>query len=53
MSTGEPRTQTPPQTRTIELDVAINATPEQVWSALTTPEELARWFPPTASGTPG
>jgi uncharacterized protein YndB with AHSA1/START domain len=40
-------------TRAIELQVDVQATPAEVWRALTDPEELKRWFPPDARVTPG
>ena len=33
------------RTRSIEIEVPINASPEAVWKALTDPRELTRWFP--------
>jgi uncharacterized protein YndB with AHSA1/START domain len=39
--------------RTIEKEVALDASPEQVWRMLTDPQELARWFPLEASVVPG
>ncbi|MFQ5718792.1 MAG: SRPBCC domain-containing protein [Acidobacteriota bacterium] len=39
--------------RTIEVKLDIEATPEQVWKALTDAEELARWFPLEAGVEPG
>jgi uncharacterized protein YndB with AHSA1/START domain len=39
--------------RAIHLAVQIDATPEDVWRALTDPAELTRWFPLEASVTPG
>jgi uncharacterized protein YndB with AHSA1/START domain len=42
-----------PKPRTIELEVRINAPKEAVWKALTEASELARWFPPIATGKPG
>jgi len=40
-------------TRTHNFELAINASPEDVWKALTDGIELARWFPNKASVTPG
>jgi uncharacterized protein YndB with AHSA1/START domain len=37
--------------RTIELTVEIQAPAAQVWRALTTPEEIARWFAPIVTGS--
>ncbi len=42
-----------PKGRTIEWEVRIHAPREAVWAALTEPTQLARWFPPVASGRPG
>ncbi len=39
--------------RTMTLQVRIKAPREAVWRALTEASELARWFPPVASGKPG
>lgn len=39
--------------RKIEMEVELDATPEQVWKALTDGEELKRWFPLEARVTPG
>jgi uncharacterized protein YndB with AHSA1/START domain len=36
--------------RQIELSAEIHAPLEQVWRALTTPEEIARWFAPVVTG---
>lgn len=52
-STDTPPTPpTPPATRSVDLTVEIAATPDDIWTAITDPEELIRWFPPTASGEP-
>jgi uncharacterized protein YndB with AHSA1/START domain len=42
-------------TRSITLEVELDAPRDAVWRALTSPEELARWFPPVSQGgsTPG
>lgn len=40
-------------TRTIEVEIQIEASAEQVWKALTEAEELQRWFPLEARVTPG
>jgi len=42
-----------PKRRTIELQVRIHAPREAVWAALTEASQLARWFPPVASGKAG
>lgn len=39
--------------RVIRMSATLDATPEQVWKALTDPAELARWFPLRSGGTPG
>ncbi len=41
------------KSRKIDRTVEIAATPEQVWHALTDPQELARWFPTEAQVKPG
>jgi uncharacterized protein YndB with AHSA1/START domain len=33
------------ETRTFETEIQLQADPEAVWEALTSPTELARWFP--------
>ncbi len=40
-------------TRRHEHVLEIGATPEAVWSAITTPEGIASWFPPQARVEPG
>lgn len=40
-------------TRSIELEIQIDAPISAVWNALTDPEKLANWFPREASGTTG
>ena len=35
----------PDKTRTFETEIQLKADPETVWEALTSPTELARWFP--------
>lgn len=40
-------------TRSIELEVTVNAPVEVVWNALADPEKLANWFPLRASGGSG
>lgn len=37
----------------IEKEIAIDATPDEVWRALTEGEELKRWFPLDARVKPG
>ncbi len=39
--------------RLFEMTLDINATPDDVWRALTDAEELVRWFPLEARVTPG
>jgi uncharacterized protein YndB with AHSA1/START domain len=39
--------------RLFEMTLDINATPDDVWRALTEAEELVRWFPLEARVTPG
>ena len=39
--------------RRFEMSIDINATPEDVWRALTDAGELMRWFPLQARVTPG
>lgn len=41
------------KTRTIEVEVRIDAPLDAVWKALTEASELARWFPPVAVGKTG
>ncbi|MFV2006581.1 MAG: SRPBCC domain-containing protein [Longimicrobiales bacterium] len=45
----------PPQdrTRTIEIEVAVDASPEQVWEAISEGEGIRRWFAPEARVSPG
>lgn len=40
-------------TRSFEIQLEINAPVDAVWKALTTAEELQRWFPLNAKVTPG
>jgi uncharacterized protein YndB with AHSA1/START domain len=42
-----------PDSRTFEMTIDIQASPDDVWRALTQSEELVRWFPLGASVTPG
>ena len=41
------------RTRSIELEIEIDAPPEVVWKAITEAEELVRWFPMEAKVDPG
>jgi uncharacterized protein YndB with AHSA1/START domain len=41
------------QTRSAEGQISIDATPEQVWKAITDERELVRWFPLDARVEPG
>ncbi len=41
------------KTRKFETELQINATPEQVWAAVTTPEGITSWFAPEARVNPG
>ena len=41
------------QTRAFRMSLDLDATPDQVWRALTEAEELVRWFPTGARVTPG
>jgi uncharacterized protein YndB with AHSA1/START domain len=41
------------KTRAFEMSIDIDASPEQVWDALTKAEELVRWFPLDARVEPG
>lgn len=45
--------QTKPKTRAVDMEVEVEAPADAVWRALTHPEEISRWFAPTASGQPG
>jgi uncharacterized protein YndB with AHSA1/START domain len=38
------------KTREIRLEIEIDASPEDVWTAIATPAGVASWFPPFASG---
>ncbi len=40
-------------TRSFEMTIDLDATPDEVWRALTEAEELVRWFPLQARVTPG
>ncbi|MFN0103966.1 MAG: SRPBCC domain-containing protein [Bryobacteraceae bacterium] len=42
----------PKETRSLEFSIAIQATPEEVWKALTEGESITRWFAPEARVTP-
>ena len=41
------------QARAFRTSLDIDASPEEVWAALTQAEELVRWFPTDAKVTPG
>jgi uncharacterized protein YndB with AHSA1/START domain len=41
------------QTRAFRTSLDIDATPDEVWAALTEAKELVRWFPTEARVTPG
>lgn len=43
----------PDQTRAFQMALDLDATPDDVWRALTEAEELVRWFPTGARVTPG
>ena len=43
----------PESTRSHEIEIAIDASPEQVWEALTSPTGLTNWFPLEARVEPG
>jgi uncharacterized protein YndB with AHSA1/START domain len=43
----------PESTRRFETTIEVNATPEEVWKAISEGEGLARWFAPEAKVTPG
>lgn len=40
-------------TRSIDVSIDIEATPEQVWDAITNPNEIPRWLAPMAAVQPG
>ena len=42
-----------PKTRSVDLEIHIDAPADAVWRALTEPDEISRWFAPVASGTSG
>jgi len=46
-------TETTTDTRSIEIELTLDASPERVWKALTDPQELTRWFPLQADVKPG
>lgn len=53
-STSDRTAATPDKTsRSFSMSIDINATPEDVWRALTDAGELMRWFPLQARVTPG
>ncbi len=41
------------QTRAFRMSLDLDASPDEVWRALTEAEELVRWFPPDARVAPG
>jgi uncharacterized protein YndB with AHSA1/START domain len=41
------------KTRTFQMEIDIDASPEKIWHALTDAGELVRWFPLDARVTPG
>lgn len=41
------------ETHILDFSVALDATPEEIWGALTEPERITRWFSPEAKVTPG
>ena len=43
----------PEEARRLELAITIEATPEEVWRAITEGEGITRWFAPIASVDPG
>lgn len=49
----EETTTMPNETRSVEMAVDIAAPADAVWTALTDPAELVRWFPLQASVIPG
>lgn len=40
-----------PRSRSITVEIEIDAPRDMVWRALTRPEEVARWFPPISGGS--
>lgn len=50
---GPPSSDTPPETRSLEKEVEIDAPAEAVWKAVSEAEELVRWFPLEARVEPG
>jgi uncharacterized protein YndB with AHSA1/START domain len=50
---GPSRSSSPATPRSAEYVIPIAAPPDVVWKAITDPKELERWFPLTASVTPG
>ena len=47
------KTSTDTTGRQFEMSIDLDATPEQVWNALTKTDELVRWFPVQAHVSPG
>ena len=41
------------ETRSLEFSVTIEATPEELWLAITEAKGITRWFAPEARVTPG
>ena len=41
------------ETRSLEFSVTIEATPEEIWRAITEGDSITRWFAPEARVTPG
>lgn len=46
-------TTVPGQSRAFRMSLDLDATPDQVWRALTEAEEIVRWFSPRAQVAPG
>ena len=53
METTKTESQPARKARAFEMALDIQATPDEVWRALTDAEELVRWFPLQARVTPG
>jgi uncharacterized protein YndB with AHSA1/START domain len=51
-TTAPPKADTDTIARKFTMTIDLDATPEEVWSALTNAEELVRWFPVQARVTP-
>lgn len=52
-TTAPPQADTDTIARRFTMTIDLDATPEEVWSALTNADELVRWFPVQARVTPG